>query len=215
MEEGYPGNLNVTVVYTLTDENELIIDYSASTDKPTICNLTNHSYFNLSAGKQSTIERHELMIAADSYTEQDAGWIPTGKILPVSGTPMDFTKPYRVGARMDSNIEELRNCNGGYNFNYVLRGYDGSLRLAATLYEPESGRFMEVFTTEPGVELYTGDYLDGTITGKNKIRYVKRAGLCLETQHYPDSPNQPAFPSTVLRPGETFHSQTVYKFSIK
>ena len=215
MEEGYPGNLEVTVIYTLTDKNELIIDYTATTDKPTICNLTNHSYFNLSAGKQPTIEEHELMIAADHYTEQDAGWISTGRILPVSGTPMDFSKPYKVGSRMDSNIEELQICNGGYNFNYVLRDYDGSLQFVASVYDPESGRFMEVFTTEPGIELYTGDYLDGTLTGKNNICYLKRAGLCIETQHFPDSPNQPAFPSTILRPGQTYQTQTIFKFSVK
>jgi aldose 1-epimerase len=215
MEEGYPGNLNVTVVYTLTDENELVIDYSATTDKPTVCNLTNHSYFNLSAGRQPTIEDHEVMIAADKYTEQDPGFISTGKILPVSGTPLDFTEPYRTGARMDMNFEETRICNGGYNHNFVLRDYDGSLRPVATVYDPGSGRYMEVLTTEPGIEFYTGDYLDGTLTGKKQARYVKRAGLCLETQHFPDSPNRPDFPSTVLRPGENYRTQTVYKFSTK
>ena len=214
MEEGYPGNLQVTVVYTLTDDNELKIDYRAVTDKATPCNLTNHSYFNLSAGKQPTIAQHELTIPAGQYTEVDGGLIPTGNLPDVADTPMDFTTPQRIGERIDADFEQLA-LGGGYDHNWVLRNSDGSLALAATVYEPESGRFMEVFTTEPGVQFYAGNFLDGTLTGKDNIIYVRRAGLCLETQHFPDSPNQPAFPSTILRPGQIYQTQTIYKFSVK
>ena len=214
MEEGYPGNLQVTVTYTLTDDNELKIDYRAVTDKATPCNLTNHSYFNLSAGKQPTIANHELVILADQYTEVDDGLIPTGNLPDVAGTPMDFTTPHKIGKRIDADFEQLK-IGGGYDHNWVLRNSDGSSALAATVYEPESGRFMEVFTTEPGVQFYTGNFLDGTLIGKNNIPYARRAGLCLETQHFPDSPNQPAFPSTILQPGQTYHTQTIYKFSVK
>ena len=214
MEEGYPGNLQVTVTYTLTNDNELKIDYRAVTDKATPCNLTNHSYFNLSAGKQLTIANHELTILADQYTEVDGGLIPTGNLPGVAGTPMDFSSPYKIGDRIDADFEQLI-LGGGYDHNWVLRNSDGSLALAATVYEPESGRFMEVFTTEPGVQFYAGNFLDGTLTGKNNNIYVRRAGLCLETQHFPDSPNQPAFPSTILQPGQTYQTQTIYKFSTK
>jgi aldose 1-epimerase len=214
MEEGYPGNLNVTVLYTLTDNNELIIDYAATTDKATPCNLTNHSYFNLSAGKQPTILNHEVTILADQYTEVDGGLIPTGSLPPVEGTPMDFTTPHKIGERIDADFEQLK-LGRGYDHNWVLRNSTGSLALAATVYEPESGRYMEVLTTEPGVQFYTGNFLDGTLTGPNNIKYVRRSGLCLETQHFPDSPNQPSFPSTILRPGETYSTKTIYKFSVK
>jgi aldose 1-epimerase len=214
MEEGYPGNLQVTVTYTLTDANELKIDYRAVTDKATPCNLTNHSYFNLSAGKQPTIADHELVILADKYTEVDAGLIPTGNLPDVAGTPMDFTTPHRIGERIDADFEQLQ-IGGGYDHNWVLRHSDGSLSLAATVYEPVSGRFMEVLTTEPGVQFYAGNFLDGTLIGKNNAKYVRRAGLCLETQHFPDSPNQPTFPSTILQPGQTYRTQTIYKFSVK
>ncbi len=214
MEEGYPGNLQVTVIYTLTDANELKIDYRATTDKSTPCNLTNHSYFNLSAGKQPTIAGHELVILADKYTEVDGGLIPTGNLPDVAGTPMDFTTPHKIGERIDANFEQLK-LGGGYDHNWVLRNSSGSLALAATVYEPESGRFMEVLTTEPGVQFYAGNFLDGTLIGKNNTKYVKRAGLCLETQHFPDSPNQSAFPSTILQPGQTYKTQTIYKFSVK
>jgi len=214
MEEGYPGNLQVTVVYTLTDDNELKIDYRAVTDKATPCNLTNHSYFNLSAGKQPTNAHHELTILADQFTEVDGGLIPTGNLPGVAGTPMDFTTPHKIGERIDADFEQLK-IGGGYDHNWVLRNTDGSLALAATVYEPESGRFMEVFTTEPGIQFYAGNFLDGTLTGTNNIMYIRRAGLCLETQHFPDSPNQPAFPSTILQPGQTYQTQTIYKFSTK
>ena len=214
MEEGYPGNLQATVVYTLTDANELKIDYRAVTDKATPCNLTNHSYFNLSAGKEPTNANHELVIFADKYTEVDGGMIPTGNLPDVAGTPMDFTSPHKIGERIDADFEQLK-FGRGYDHNWVLRNSDGSLALAATVYEPQSGRFMEVFTTEPGVQFYAGNFLDGTLIGKNNIKYVRRAGLCLETQHFPDSPNQPAFPSTILQPGQTYQTQTIYKFSVK
>ena len=214
MEEGYPGNLQVTVTYTLTDANELKIDYKATTDKATPCNLTNHSYFNLSAGKQPTNALHELVILADQYTEVDGGLIPTGNLPEVAETPMDFTTPHQIGERIDADFEQLV-LGGGYDHNWVLRNNNGSLALAATVYEPESGRFMEVLTTEPGVQFYAGNFLDGILIGKNNSKYEKRAGLCLETQHFPDSPNQPSFPSTILQPGQTYQTQTIYRFSVK
>jgi len=214
MEEGYPGNLQVTVTYTLNNDDELKIEYHAVTDKATPCNLTNHSYFNLSAGKQSTINSHILVILADKFNEVDAGLIPTGNLIDVAGTPMDFTTAHTVVERINVDYEQLK-IGGGYDHNWVLRNTNGTLALAATVYESESGRFMEVFTTEPGIQFYSGNFLDGTLTGKNNVRYQRRAGLCLETQHFPDSPNQPTFPSTILQPGQVYSSQTVYKFSVK
>jgi aldose 1-epimerase len=217
-EEGYPGNLQVTVTYTLTDDNELIIDYHAVTDKPTPCNLTNHSFFNLSAGRQPTVDSHELVIFADNYTEVGADLIPTGRLPAVAGTPMDFTKPRRIGERVDADFEQLKHA-GGYDHTWVLRKHNNvaaaTPTLAATAYEPESGRVMEVLTTEPGVQFYSGNFLNGSVTGKYKINYGRRAGFCLETQHFPDSPNQPSFPSTILRPGQAYQTQTIYKFSVK
>lgn len=212
-EEGYPGNLQVTVTYTLTDANELIIDYRAVTDKATPCNLTNHSYFNLSAGKISTIKDHYLVILADQFAEMTNDLCTTGNLIDVAGTPMDFTTSRKIGEFIDADYAQLK-PGRGYAHSWNLRNNVDSLALAATLYEPESGRFMEVLTTEPAMHFYAGTYLDGTLTGKNNTRYVKCAGLCFETQHLPD-PNQMSFPSTILRPDEIYQSQTIFRLSVK
>jgi len=209
-EEGYPGALSVTVIYTLSDENELIVEYLATTDKPTVVNLTHHSYFNLDGAAGDTRE-HLLTINADHFTPVGDGLIPTGEVRAVTGTPMDFTRPRPVGADIASRDPQIV-FGHGYDHNWVLRRNHDGLSLAATLMSPGSGRALEVFTTEPGIQFYDGSFLDGV--GKQGKIYGPCHGLCLESQHFPNSPNQPNFPSTVLRPGETYRSRTVHRFSV-
>lgn len=214
-EEGYPGNVTVTVHYWLTNENELKITYAATTDKATPLNVTQHTYFNLSGAGVGTILDHEVTLDASHFTPTDKGLIPTGEIAPVEGTPFDFRKPHKIGARIDAAHEQLK-LGGGYDHNWVLdKKSPGELSRAAVVYEAKTGRQIEVFTTEPGIQFYAGNFLDGTIKGKQGRTYLYRGGLCLETQHFPDSPNQPNFPSTILRPGKTYESTTIYRFSTR
>lgn len=213
-EEGYPGNLEVTVLYTLNNKNELKVDYTAITDKPTVVNLTQHSYFNLSGDFSKDILNHEVTLHADSFIPVDDGLIPTGEIKGVEGTPFDFTQAKAIGRDIDMENQQLKR-GGGYDHCWVLNGEKGKLRQVASAYDPASGRLMEVLTTEPAIQFYTGNFLDGSLQNPKGGSYGHRSGFCLETQHYPDSPNQPQFPSTRLNPGETYNTTTVFKFSAK
>lgn len=213
-EEGFPGKLDTTVVYYLTDDNAIEISYNATTDKPTVLNLTNHSYFNLSGQGDPSVYDHDLTINAELYLPTDESAIPYGAAEKVEGTPMDFRNAQKVGSRIDEEFEALV-FGKGYDHTYILnKEKENELSFCARCYSPKTGIIMEVFTTEPGVQLYTGNWMTGNFEGKNGARYPARAALCLETQHFPDSPNKPEYPSTVLRPGESFESKTVYKFSI-
>jgi aldose 1-epimerase len=213
-EEGFPGNLHVSVRFTVTDENELKLEYTATTDKTTVINFTNHAFFNLAGEGNGDILDHELIVNAKQYTPVDATAIPTGEIASVTGTPLDFTEMTRIGDRIDDDFDQLKHV-GGYDHNYVIDKSPGEMALAALLYEPKSGRVMEVKTTEPGVQVYTANSLTDNDKGKGGKTYGSKSAVCLETQHFPDSPNHPNFPSTVLNPGEEYSSATIYRFSTK
>jgi len=213
-EEGFPGNLTLKVLFSVTEENELKLTYHATTDKTTVINFTNHAFFNLNGAGIGDILDHKLMVNADAFTQVDHEAIPTGEIVNVAGTPLDFSELTRVGDRIDDDFDQLKHV-GGYDHNYVISKEENELALAALLYEPVSGRVMEVKTTEPGIQIYTANSLSGKDIGKGGKSYGARASICLETQHYPDSPNHPNFPSTVLEPGQDYVSTTIYKFSTK
>lgn len=213
-DEGYPGRVKATVTYTLNDDNELRVDYAATTDRPTVINPTQHSYFNLTGVPTSTILGHELTIHADRYTPVDATLIPTGELASVDGTPFDFRRATAIGARIDQPDTQLERGRG-YDHNFVLNGPAGAPVAAAEVYEPTTGRTLEVRTTEPGLQFYSGNFLDGSIAGKGGVAYARRTGFCLETQHFPDSPNRPAFPSTTLTPAQPFSSTTAFRFGVR
>lgn len=216
MEEGYPGNLETTVTYTLNDDNSLDVEYEATTDKTTIVNLTQHSYFNLSGNFQQTILDHELEINADEYLPIDPTFIPTGELKDVAGTPFDFREAKTIGKDLSAEDKNEQLRRGlGYDHCWVLNEQDSGMRFAASAYHPETGRMLEIYTDEPGIQFYSGNFLDGTLPAKGGGTYAKRTGFCLETQHYPDSPNQEGFPSVVLKPGETYSTKTSFKFSVK
>lgn len=212
-EEGYPGDLEVSATYRLTSAGELRISYEARAGAPTPVNLTHHSYFNLAGQGSGDVLGHVVTLHADGYTEVDEGLIPTGTIAPVAGTPFDFTRPTAIGARI--GLLKANNPQGGYDHNFVLRGKGGELCLAARVREPRGGRVLEVWTTEPGLQFYTGNFLDGTLVGKGGAVYGQHAGFCMEAQHFPDSPNRPAFPSTLLEPGRVYRQETVYRFGVE
>ena len=213
-EEGFPGNLQCTVTFTLTDDNAIDIRYAAETDKPTIVNMTNHSYFNLDGDPSQNNSEYLLMVDADNYTPVDSTFMTTGEIVPVEGTPMDFRQPTAVGARIDDDFDQLKN-GLGYDHNWVLNTKGDDSRACATLLSPKTGIKLEVFTNEPGIQVYAGNFLDGTLRGKKGIVYGRRASVCLETQKYPDTPNKPEWPTAVLRPGEKYDSHCIFRFSVE